>query len=65
MSELTITVSENRLKKLQEESSRLGVSVDDLILFSIDEILSRPDAEFQQILEYVAQKNAELYRRLS
>lgn len=65
MSELTITVSENRLKKLQEESLRLGVSVDDLILFSIDEILSRPDAEFQQILEYVAQKNAELYRRLS
>ncbi len=65
MSELTITVSKNRLKQLKEKSSRLGVSVDDLILISIDEILSRPDAEFQRALDYVLQKNVELYRRLA
>ncbi len=65
MSELTITVSKNRLKQLREKSLRLGVSVDDLILISIDEILSRPDVEFQQALDYVLKKNAELYRRLA
>ena len=36
-----------------------------LILLSIEEILARPDEEFQQATEYVLQKNAELYQRLA
>jgi len=65
MSDITIPVSVEQLTKLEEKASRLGISMIDLILLSIEEILARPDEEFQQATEYVLQKNAELYQRLA
>jgi len=65
MSDITITVPDKRLIKLKEKSSRLGIALEDLILLSIEEILSRPDEDFRCTMEYVLQKNAELYHRLA
>lgn len=65
MSDITITVPNKRLIKLKEKSSRLGIALEDLILLSIEEILSRPDEEFRRTMEYVLQKNVQLYHRLA
>jgi hypothetical protein len=65
MSDITITVSEEQLTKLKSKSSSSGIKLEDLILLSIEELLSRPDEDFQQAMKYVLQKNAELYRRLA
>jgi len=51
--------------KLQEIASRLGVTPEDLVRISIEELLARPDDAFQQAVDYVLNKNAELYRRLA
>lgn len=65
MSDITVTVSDTQLDQLKEKAARLGITVGDLVLLSIEEVLSRPDEAFRQTAEYVLQKNAELYRRLA
>lgn len=65
MNDITVSLPNDRIKELKEKSSRLGLTLEELILLSIDEILSRPDQEFRQMMEYVLQKNTELYQRLA
>ncbi|HEX6291607.1 MAG TPA: hypothetical protein VFZ66_20655 [Herpetosiphonaceae bacterium] len=65
MTTLTITLPEDQLAKLQELASRLQVTPEELATTSIEELLTRPDATFQQAVSYVLKKNADLYRRLS
>ena len=65
MSDITVTVPDTQLVQLKEKAARLGITLVDLVLLSIEETLSRPDEEFHQVAEYVLQKNAELYRRLA
>jgi len=65
MTSISVTLPDDRLLKLQEIASRLGVTPEDLVRISIEELLARPDDAFQQAVDYVLNKNAELYRRLA
>jgi len=65
MATLTITLSKESLTRLREKAERLHIAPEDLIRISLEELLSRPDEDFQRAVEYVLTKNAELYRRLA
>jgi predicted transglutaminase-like cysteine proteinase len=65
MSTLTISLSEDRLTRLQEIASRFNVRAEDLARVGIEELLRQPDETFKQAAEYILSKNAELYRRLA
>jgi hypothetical protein len=65
MSNITVTVSDDRLAKLKEIAGRYSISPEDLVRVSIDELLARPDETFEKAAEYVLNKNSELYRRLA
>ena len=65
MSTLTITLSEDRLTRLQEIASRFNVRAEDLARVGIEELLRQPDETFKQAAEYILSKNSELYRRLA
>ena len=65
MSTIQIQLPEERVEKLRELAQRLGISLEELVRVSIDELLSQPDDEFQRAAEYVLKKNADLYRRLA
>jgi len=65
MTTITIPISDDRLGKLNEISHEFGVTVDDLIRISIEELLVQPDDKFQRAVNYVLDKNKELYRRLA
>jgi hypothetical protein len=65
MTTLTVTIPEDRLLQLQEIAARFRLTPEELVRISIEEILSRPQEEVQQAVNYVLQKNAELYRRLA
>ncbi|MBI1742649.1 DNA-binding protein [Candidatus Acetothermia bacterium] len=65
MTTIKITLSEDRLRRLNEVASRFGIAPEELARLSIEEWLARPDEEFQQTVNRVLQKNAELYRRLA
>jgi predicted transcriptional regulator len=62
---ITITLPDDRLQKLQEIAAHFQVAPEELVRVSIEELLTRPQEDFQRALEYVLRKNAELYQRLA
>jgi antitoxin FitA len=65
MTILTISLSEERLQQLKERAAQLRIAPEELVRASIEELLTRPEEEFQRALAYVLNKNIELYRRLA
>ena len=65
MTTFTITLPDERLKKLEELAERFRVAPEDLVRASLEELLTRPLDDFQKIIERVLTKNAELYKRLA
>lgn len=65
MDAITISLSNDDLAKLREMAERHGVTPEELARVSIEELLARPEEEFQGAVDYVLKKNAELYRRLA
>jgi len=65
MQTITITLSDDRLAQLQELAIRFGVQPEDLVRVSVEELLTRPEDAFQRAVQYVMEKNADLYRRLA
>ncbi len=65
MDAITIPLSSDDLAKLREMADRHGITAEELARVSIEELLARPEEEFQRAADYVIEKNAELYRRLA
>lgn len=65
MTTITISLSDDRLRKLKEVATQYSVAPEELVRVSVEELLARPEEEFRQTLDYVLHKNAELYRRLA
>ena len=65
MDAITISLSNDDLAKLREMADRYGITPEELARVSIEELLTRPEEEFQGAVDYVLEKNEELYRRLS
>ena len=61
----TIGLTPDQMRKLEEYATQLGISPEELARAGIVALLDRPDAAFQQALDYVLEKNADLYRRLT
>ena len=65
MPQLTVPLTDESAAQLREFSSRLGVSPEDLVRASVNDLLRRPDDRVRAAMEYVLNKNEELYRRLA
>jgi len=65
MTTFTITLPDERVKKLQELADRFRIAPEDLVRVSLEELLTRPMDDFQAALERVLVKNAYLYKRLA
>jgi antitoxin FitA len=65
MKNLTISLSADRMAKLREMAIGLGTSPEELARASIEDLLTRPEEDFEKAARYILRKNAELYRRLA
>ena len=65
MTSLTVSISDDCFPKLKEVAVKLGVTPEELAVASIEDLLARPEDSFEEAVEYVLKKNAELYRRLA
>lgn len=65
MQEITITLSNEDLGKLQQIAKQHGVTPEELARIGIEDLLTRPDDQFLRAAAYVLKKNAELYSRLT
>jgi predicted transcriptional regulator len=62
---ITVTLSEDRLQKLQDLARQFRIAPEELLRVSLEELIARPQADFQKALSYVLEKNKELYKRLA
>ncbi len=65
MINITISISDERMQKLREKASRFQVAPEELVRVSLEDLLTRPEEDFRQALEFVLNKNVELYQRLA
>jgi len=65
MTNIRITLSEESLRLLEAKAQKLGVSLEELVVVGVEELLSRTDVDFEKAVEYVLGKNDELYKRLA
>jgi hypothetical protein len=64
MKTLEVHVPDDVAYRIEEAAQQRGVSVEQLLQTSVEE-KSQRDAQFDQAVSHVLDKNAELYRRLS
>lgn len=65
MPTLTISLSDEEVRRLEELSKREGLTVEQLVRLCVRDLITQPDEFFQIAATRVMEKNAELYRRLS
>ena len=54
---ITVTISEERLQKLQNLAKQFNIPTEELLRVSLEELVARPQEDFQKALEYVLVKN--------
>ena len=62
---ITVTLSEDRLQKLEELATQFHIAPEELVRVSVEELIARPQPDFQKALDYILRKNKELYKRLA
>lgn len=65
MISVTVSLSDDETRRLEELGKREGLTVEQMVRLSIHDLISQPDNAFHDAAKRVMAKNAELYRRLS
>jgi hypothetical protein len=65
MTTIMIPLSDERAAQLRLWSEKLGLPLEEFLRRRVEQLLDRPDVEFQRAADRLLQKNAELYRRLA
>ncbi len=65
METITVTFTDDRLQKLRELAAQFQIAPEELVRVSVEELIARPQADFQKAVDYVLEKNKELYKRLA
>ena len=65
MSTITVTVTDDRLSELKEIAAQFGITVEELVQLSVEDLLAQPEATFRRAKDYVLNKNRDLYQRLA
>ena len=64
METITITLSEEAMRKLRKLAEAVNLAPEELLRSSVEEWLQRPSDDFSRAANYVLLKNAALYGRL-
>ena len=65
MEQVTINLPESIAVQVKSVANNSGISVEDFLVASVQDRLERFDPDFTKAMEYVINKNAELYKRLA
>ena len=62
---LNIELDARQAQRLQDVAQRLNVPVSELAKAAINDLLAKPESDFERAASRVLDKNAELYKRLA
>lgn len=61
---MELELSPSVIEQLTERAKSLGIRPEELARAAVADLVARPAEEFEEAVEHVLKKNAELYRRL-
>ncbi len=65
MTIITVQLQDSKVTLLRENAEKYGLTPDQFVTASIEDLLSQPEPEFDAAMRKVLSKNKELYKRLS
>jgi predicted DNA-binding protein len=65
MTTVTVSLSDEEMRRLEELSKREGLTVEQMVRLGINDFIGQPDESFHTAAKRVMEKNADLYRRLA
>ena len=65
MTTVTVSLSDDEMRRLEELSKREGLTVEQMVRLDINDFIGQPDESFRTAAKRVMERNAELYKRLS
>lgn len=65
MTSIVIPLTEEKFEALKKRAQEYNIPPEQLVQAAVDELLIRQDDKFKRALEYVLEKNKELYQRLA
>ena len=65
MRTITVRLEDSKVTLLREKAEKYGLTPDQFVTASIEDLLAQPEPEFDAAMRKVLSKNKELYKRLS
>jgi hypothetical protein len=65
MTTIAVSLTEERLAKLRTWAEQTGLTPEEFLRQHVEKLLDWRDEQFREAVDYVLQKNAEIYRRLA
>jgi hypothetical protein len=65
MTTVTVKIDDTRAAALKVRAEQYGMLLEDLLIASMENLLSQPAEDFERAMGYVLSRNRELYQRLS
>ena len=65
MTRIILEIDDNKAAILEDKAKKYGLLPEQFISASIEDLISRPEPEFEEAMRKVLDKNRELYKRLA
>jgi len=65
MTRITVQLDDSKAALLEEKAEKYGLSLDQFVTASIEDLLAQPEPEFKTAMRRVLSKHSELYKRLA
>ena len=65
MARIIVEIDDSKAAILREKAKRVGLLPEQLVIASIEGLISQPEPDFDEAMRKVMNKNKELYKRLA
>ena len=65
MARIVVEIEDSKATLLEEKAKKFGLLPDQFVTASIEDLIGKPEPDFEAAMRRVLTKNKELYKRLS
>jgi hypothetical protein len=65
METITVKLDDSKAALLREKAKKFGLLPDQFVTVSIEDLIARPESDFEEAMQKVLSRNEELYKRLA
>jgi hypothetical protein len=65
MTRIIVEIDDNKAAILEDKAKKFGLLPEQFVAASIEDLISQPEADFEEAMRKVLDKNRELYKRLA